>query len=192
MSPILTAAAWELLFAPYDPATYQLVLNELTAGDVILDIGAGDMRFARMAASHVRKIYAVEQSPEIIAHVLTQELPANVEVICADACEWEFPSDITTGVLLMRHCQHYRHYAEKLLKCGASTLITNARWGIGVEIVYLSQQRVIYDHLPIGWFACWCGSTGFKPGPVELITADLDRIIFEVNECPDCAKNNFR
>jgi hypothetical protein len=186
MPPILTDADWELLYAPYDPATYQLALNELSAGDVIIDIGAGDMRFARMAANHVRKIYAVEQSPEIFSSAFAQHLPANVEAICCDAREWEFPADVTTGILLMRHCQHFRLYAEKLLKCGAKKLITNARWGMSVESVSLTQSRVLFEQLPIGWYACWCGATGFKPGPVELLTADLEGNTFEVCECPDC------
>ena len=42
------AGDWELHWAPYDPATYQMVLEQLLPDDVVLDIGAGDLRLARL------------------------------------------------------------------------------------------------------------------------------------------------
>ncbi len=53
---------WERLWAPYDEPTYQSVLDKILPTDVVLDIGAGDLRFARKAARISRRIYALEIS----------------------------------------------------------------------------------------------------------------------------------
>ncbi len=72
---------------------------------------------------------------------LSGPLPANLIPICADARVLDFPSGITAGVLLMRHCTNFRLYAEKLQKAGAARLITNARWRMDVESMNLLAQR---------------------------------------------------
>ena len=50
----LASVDWEALWAPYDRATYHAVLDFLEPGEVVLDLGAGDLRFARWAAPRVR------------------------------------------------------------------------------------------------------------------------------------------
>ncbi len=60
MESVLSASDWEAMFAPYDPQTYQAVLAQLGPEDVILDIGAGDLRLSRRMAQIARKVYAVE------------------------------------------------------------------------------------------------------------------------------------
>lgn len=57
---------WEALWAPYDEATYLAALGFLRPSDVVLDIGAGDLRFARRAARLVRTVIAVEQNAETL------------------------------------------------------------------------------------------------------------------------------
>ena len=47
--------AWESLWAPYDQATYQLVLDQIRPEDTILEIGAGDLRLAHQMASWLEK-----------------------------------------------------------------------------------------------------------------------------------------
>jgi 16S rRNA A1518/A1519 N6-dimethyltransferase RsmA/KsgA/DIM1 with predicted DNA glycosylase/AP lyase activity len=137
MEVTLSDSAWETIHAPYDQPTYQAVLDQLGPQDIILDIGAGDLRLARQMAKIARKVYAVE----INARVLSQldPLPANLIALCADARALDFPSDVTTGVLLMRHCTCFSLYAEKLHKAGSTRLITNARWRMGVEVVHLAS-----------------------------------------------------
>jgi hypothetical protein len=184
MVAIIPDADWEAMHAPYDPRTYQAVLDRLGREDVVLDIGAGDLRLARQMAGIVRKVYAVE----IDAAVLRQadEPPANLTAVCGDARAIEFPCDVTTGVLLMRHCTCFRLYAEKLRSAGAARLITNARWRMDVEVVDLHVEREPLAATAVGWYACWCGAVGFQEGRAEQWSADMDRIVHEGCGCPQC------
>jgi hypothetical protein len=177
------------MWAPYDATTYQAVVDCLVPEDTVVEIGAGDLRLARRLVEICRKVYAIEIQ-ESLLRAATRSFgdvpPKNLIVLCADAQALPFPSDVTVGVLLMRHCTHFRLYADKLKSAGASRLITNARWRMGVEVVQISQSRQPYLELPMGWYACWCGAVGFKPGPVDLITPEMDRRVYEVVECPMC------
>jgi hypothetical protein len=181
-------AAWEALFAPYDPASYRTVLDRLEPEDIVLDIGAGDLRLDRHMARIVRKVYAVEINAAVLERSSWTDnpLPPNLIPILADARELDFPGDVTTGVLLMRHCSCFRLYAEKLKKIGAARLITNARWRMDVETVDLWSRPAAFAAAAMGWYACWCGATGLKQGPAESWTSEMDRVIQEVSGCPQC------
>ncbi len=171
---------WELAFAPYDAATYTAALGFLRPEDVVLDIGAGDGRFARLAAARVRQVIAVDINPALFP----ADLPANVRPVCADARTWPFPAGVTVGVLLMRHCTHFALYAQKLHALGCTRLITNARWGMDVECVALNTT-LPYRHAPDGWFACLCGQVGFK---AQALTPDNTAVnrISQLAHCPAC------
>jgi SAM-dependent methyltransferase len=181
---VLPESVWEAMYAPYDQATYQAVLDRLGPDEVVLDIGAGDLRLARQMARIVRKVYAVEIDPRLLDQHDT--LPANLLPICADARALDFPSGITAGVLLMRHCTCFGLYAEKLQKAGAAHLITNARWRMSVEVVDLSIRRKPFAGAGMGWYACLCGGTGFKEGPAEHWIPEMDCVTNEVYGCPQC------
>ncbi|PWH14632.1 MAG: rRNA adenine methyltransferase [Anaerolineae bacterium] len=187
MSALVSEEMWERLYAPYDASTYHAVLQHLQPQDVVLEIGAGELCFAGLAAPIVRQVIAIEINPVLIEHALSHgPLPANLHVVCADAQEWTFPIGITTGVLLMRHCTHFKIYANKLRQCGAARLITNARWRLNVEVIELHAPQRAYTDFRIGPYACQCGATGFKPGPVEAITQELLDFPQEVFYCPQC------
>lgn len=180
---------WEFHWAPYDLPTYQLVLDQLSSQDIILDIGAGDLRLARQMADIAFKVYALEINHSIFldeGHASFSPLPVNLIPIFADARTFDFPHDLTCGVLLMRHCTHFQLYAEKLRDCGCKKLITNARWGMNVEVIDLQTVRTSYKNLEIGWYACWCGAVGFKSGSPENITPATEAMIHEVIDCPNC------
>ena len=183
-----TEAAWETLYAPYDQPTYQAVLDWIRSDDVVLDIGAGDLRFSRQMAINARKVYAVEIDAQVLeqAYAARDPLPANLTPIRADARALDFPSDVTAGVLLMRHCTCFRVYAEKLQKAGATRLITNARWRMSVEEVDLFARRQSFAEAGMGWYACRCGRTGFKEGSVADWSMELDGRTNEVSDCPYC------
>ena len=176
------------MHACYDPPTYQAVLDRLGPRDVVLDIGAGDLRLARQMAAIIRKVYAVEVNARVLEQADSRRslLPANVISICADVRTLTFPSDITTGVLMMRHCTCFRLYADKLRSAGATRLITNARWRMDVEVVDLVVSRKPFAEAEMGWYACACGGTGFKEGPPEQWSLEIDRIVNEVASCPHC------
>jgi hypothetical protein len=188
MESNLSASDWEAMFAPYDPGTYQAVLEQLRPDDVLFDIGAGDLRLDRQMARFARKVYAVEINPRVLDQLMTSSgpLPVNLIPICADARVLDFPTDITAGVLLMRHCTCFHLYAEKLQNAGAARLITNARWHTDVETVNLTVQRKPFIEAGTGWYACICGGTGFKEGPVDHWSPEMDRIINELSSCPQC------
>jgi len=94
MESTLSAPDWEAMFAPYDQSTYQAVIDHLRPDDVILDIGAGDLRLDRRMARIVQKVYAVEINPRALdqAMTLSEPLPASLVPICADARVMDFPS----------------------------------------------------------------------------------------------------
>jgi hypothetical protein len=189
MEATRSESAWEAIFAPYDQPTYQAVLDLIGPDDVILDIGAGDLRLARQVARIARKVYAVEINPRVLqqAHRSQRPRPLALIPICADARELDFPSDVTTGVLLMRHCTCFRLYVKKLQSVGAARLITNARWRMGVEVVDLQLERHSFAETGMGWYACLCGGTGFKEGPAESWSFTMDESTNEVSSCPQCA-----
>lgn len=178
------------MFAPYDPLTYRAVLEFLRPEDTVLDIGAGDLRLSRQMAQLVRMVYAIEISAPVLEIGLRtgRLLPANLVPICADARAIEFPSGISTGVLMMRHSTNFRLYAAKLRAAGARRLITNARWRMGVESVDLLAERTPFHAAGMGWYACLCGATGFKEGPAEQWCMEMDSLHLEVADCPQCTR----
>jgi hypothetical protein len=188
MSSHLSAAAWERMYAPYDQPTYQAVLEMLKPGDVVLDIGAGDLRLSRQMALVARKVYAVEISASVLKEGLgtRDPLPGNLIPIHADARVLDFPSGLSTGVLMMRHCTHFQFYMRKLRAAGARRLITNARWRLGVEVIDLWAERKSFREVGMGWYACLCGGTGFKEGLAEQWSLEMDKVIQEVANCPQC------
>ena len=175
-------SSWEAQWAPYDEPTYQDALAFMQRDDVVLDIGAGDLRFARRAAEVAKRVVAIEQNRSL----LPLEFSENLKVIEGDARFLPFPHDVTVAVLLMRHCTQFQLYAEKLKAVGCSKLVTNARWGMGVECVDLLAERVPFTAVSIGWYACWCGRTGFVPGPESQLNDTVESTILEVSSCPDC------
>ena len=179
-----------MTYAPYDDATYRAALEFLRPDDVVLDIGAGDLRFSRQMARIVQKVYAVEINDWVLQRGLASggPLPDTLIPIHTDARAFDFPADVTVGVLLMRHCTHVRLYGEKLSRSGAQRLVTNARWRMSVEEVDIQAERIPFEEIAMGWYACWCGGTGFKAGPVEGWSADMDKSIHEVRSCPQCSQ----
>jgi hypothetical protein len=187
----MNEAAWERLWAPYDQPTYQAALDAIAPGDVVLEIGAGDLRLARQMALIARQVYAIEIQARLVNRATAsseERLPGNLTVMRGDARRLPFPTGITTGVLLMRHCTHFRLYADKLRAAGCHRLVTNARWRMGVEVISLQGPRVPFEKVILGWYACDCGSVGFKPGPAGQLTPELEATIHEVADCPNCRK----
>jgi SAM-dependent methyltransferase len=184
MEVIPAAADWEAIYAPYDQPTYQAVLDQIKSDDVILDIGAGDLRLTRQIARIAQKVYAIEINAQVLGRA--NRLPANLIPIHADARALDFPSDLTAGVLMMRHCTCFGLYAAKLQNAGATRCITNARWHMNVEVVHLLAQRIAFAEAGMGWYACFCGGTGFKEGNAEHWSMEMDRITNEVYDCPQC------
>lgn len=172
---------WEATWAPYDETTYRAALDLIEADDVVLDIGAGDLRFARRAAQRARAVIAIERR----ADLLRGSYPDNMTVICDDALRVPFPSSVTLGVLLMRHCRRYAEFVAKLRAVGCKRLITNARWGMHVEQVMLDAQTDFASTAP-GWYACACGAVGFKECPPEELTAATIAHTSHVSNCPAC------
>lgn len=179
-------AEWEALWAPYDEATYAAVLATIEPSDVVLDIGAGDLRLSRRIAEQARLVIAWEIQAALVA-AACRPFPANLLVVVADARMEPVPAGVTSAVLLMRHCTHYAMYVKKLRAAGCQQLITNARWGMGVEVIDLSPG-VPFDSVGVGWYACRrCGAVGF----LETAAAQVDKATIEnvsdVEGCPTCS-----
>ncbi|MBL8059036.1 MAG: hypothetical protein JNK29_20190 [Anaerolineales bacterium] len=176
--------AWEAAWAPYDEATYQAALAALRPTDVVLDLGAGDLRFARQAARRCRRVIAIERRLPLLR--AAGPWPANLWPVCADLRQWHWPPGVTVGVLLMRHCRRFAEYAAGLRAAGAGRLITNARWGLGVEVIDLEAPRRPFAEAAGRWYACACGAAGFAPGPPGALDEQaLDQMV-EVRACPRC------
>jgi hypothetical protein len=180
--------AWEACWAPYDLPTYETALKFIQPNDVVLDIGAGDCSFARRMARVARHVYAVEKQPGLLAN--QPPWPNNLTPICADARASRWPTDITVGVLLMLHCRHFGFYATRLRVTGCQRLITNARWGMDVELVSLGQ-RIAWHTASPGWYACMCGAVGFVETGSEKITLAVMDFVNEVETCPQCTETDF-
>jgi hypothetical protein len=85
---------------------YDEVLRLLRPGDVVFDVGAGDLRFALLASRKVRRVYAVEVNPVILGRalqVIGYKLPGNVIPVCADARKLPLPPDVTVVTILMQN-----------------------------------------------------------------------------------------
>lgn len=177
---------WEDAWAPYDDETYRFVLAHVQADDVVLDIGAGDLRLAFRLAPRVHRVIALERRPAVLPRITPALLPANLLVIATDALTWSFPRGLTVGVLLMRHCRHVGDYIQRLRAVGCQRLITNARWGFGCEEIDL-WAAAPWQGLTGGWYGCRCGAAGFKPLPADLLTDERLWQQHEVTECPRCA-----
>lgn len=176
------------MWAPYDESTYQAALAYLCPGETVIDIGAGDLRFARRAAAKGCRVYAVEWQGEVLQRGTAggPPLPPSLTIILADARKLPFPTDVETGILLMRHCEDYALYVEKLRAIGCKHLITNARWRMSVERVPLSPASPFRDDR-MGWFACVrCGNTGFVPGNPTELTVEIEQTIVNVEGCSKC------
>lgn len=108
---------WEIFFMP-EECNYESCMAQLSKDDVVFDVGAGDLRFDLMMAEKVRKVYAVEINPSVIApalHIIGYDLPGNLIPICADAFEMELPKDVTVVTCLMIHRKH--QFPESWKKC---------------------------------------------------------------------------
>ncbi|MGF1503599.1 MAG: SAM-dependent methyltransferase [Anaerolineae bacterium] len=170
------------MWAPYQATTYRAALAMLQAGWHVLDIGAGDLRFARQAAALGCRVTAVEIQPGQAVGP-----PQGVTVIAADAREWPYPPGIDAAVLLMRHCAFYPLVVRKLRQGGCPRLITNARWGLHVECVPLGPGEP-FGAVSIGWWACVrCGEAGFQPGDPDALTASDMEHESTVEGCPACS-----
>jgi hypothetical protein len=174
---------WEACWAPYDEPAYQTVLSYIRPDDIVLDIGAGDLRLARRIALSAQRVFAIEMQPGPLAK--QAPLPDNLIVLCADARFIPWPIGITLGLLLMRHCSHVGLYVARLRAAGCQRLITNARWRLDVELMDLGL-RTPWANVNFGWYACTCGQTGFVPGPPEQLTLTQMEFITEVEQCPAC------
>jgi len=179
---------WEASWASYDEATYREVLAQVCEQDIVYEIGAGDLRLAIRLAGIARRVYAVEIQKTLMEQAIyaSAALPANLLIRHGDARSLSVPPGVTVGMLLMRHCTHFQLYAQKLKEAGAQALITNARWKLGVERVLLQERRLPFEGFEMGWYACWCGAVGFKPGPAEKLTPEREAAHYELGSCPQC------
>ncbi len=175
---------WEARFSPYDEELYCAVLEHVTPMDVVVEIGAGDLRLALRLSQCVQQVYAIEVNPLLVARSLERiglSLPRNLAVICANALDFPIPAGVTVGILLMRHCRHFGCYFDRLQSSGCRWLLTNARWKSGLEVIDLKAPRTPFTELAESWYACRCGTVGYV-GTGNC--ADLDPV--EVADCPAC------
>ena len=179
---------WEGRFSPYDEQIYDAVLSHISPEDVVLDIGAGDLRLALRMAARAQRVYAVEVNPLLVAQALDTiglDLPRSLHVICGNALDLLVPTDVTVAVLLMRHCQHFAVYFDRLQAAGCQRLFTNARWKSDVELIDLTVSGLAFEDLREGWYACRCGATGYVGTGTRPDAAPV-----EVIGCPACSTSS--
>lgn len=116
---------------------YDEALAGVAPGDVVCDMGAGDLRFAVRACERASKVYAVEANPQAVAlalDVLGYEVPRNLVVVCADWWLFPVPPDVTVVTCLVN--------------INATDL--PARWAAG-------RRRVL-----LGWSSAFPDSAGVR------------------------------
>ncbi len=179
---------WEARWAPYDEDAYRAVLAAVGPGDVVLEIGAGDLRLARRLAALARQVVAWEIQADLLDRGRAAgPLPPNLLAVAADARTAPMPPGISLAVLLMRHCTHYRLYVARLRAAGCRRLITNARWRTGVEVIDLAPG-VPFESAPAGWYTCRrCGAVGFIADASGHVSDEAVERISDVEGCPSCA-----
>jgi hypothetical protein len=222
---------WEARWAPYSEVDYAAVQVAIRPDDVVLDIGAGDLRLARRLAHIARQVIAWEMQPELLAasihgtaasstgidsssritdpaawavhprritdpagaeHASSLEADERLTVVCTDARSEPVPPGVTVAVLLMRHCTHYALYVEKLRAAGCQRLITNARWGVGVEVIDLVPAAP-FASVEAGWYACRrCGATGWAGEDATAVNAAALETVTDVEGCPACGAKATR
>jgi hypothetical protein len=183
---------WEARWAPYDEATYATVLAAVEPSDVVLDIGAGDLRLARRMTQVAQRVIAWEIQPELVAAAegatrdTGHETAHRLTVVCTDARTEPVPPGVTVAVLLMRHCAHFALYVAKLRAAGCRRLLTNARWGMGVEMIDLAPG-VPFISVGAGWYACRrCGAVGWVGDDAAAVTETTVAHVADVEGCPAC------
>ena len=186
---------WEARWAPYGEADYAAVLAAIWPDDVVLDIGAGDLRLARRMAQIARQVIAWEIQEELLAAWTGErgaESDQRLRPVCADARSEPVPPGVTVAVLLMRHCTHYALYVEKLRAADCWRLVTNARWGMGVEVIDLAPAAP-FASVETGWYACRrCGATGWAGEDAAAVNAATLENVTDVEGCPSCSVNGKR
>jgi SAM-dependent methyltransferase len=190
---LATLDPWEQLWAPYDEATYAFVLGAIGPKDIVLDIGAGDLRLARRMAEIAQRVVAWEMQADLLERAqAAAPLPANLSAIHTDARVAPVPTGVTVAILLMRHCTQYALYVARLRAAGCRRLITNVRWRMGVEIVDLGPG-VPFESAAAGWYTCKrCGALGLIGGnPFSEDSAALERVT-DVEGCPACSAADDR
>lgn len=108
---------FEVWFLP-EVTNYDDCLSKLNPDDVVFDVGAGDLRFDLIMAEKVRKVYAVEINPKILAgalRIIGYDMPENLTVICGNAFTMELPGDVTAVTCLMIHRKH--EFPDSWKKC---------------------------------------------------------------------------
>lgn len=88
---------------------YSKVMKLVNENDIIFDIGAGDLRFDLKLSQKVKKVYAIEINPLIIAEplkIIGLSLPKNLVVIIGNGFEMPIPNDTTTILSLMIKRKH--------------------------------------------------------------------------------------
>ncbi len=179
---------WESWYSPYDEDIYRQALADIDEDDIVLDIGAGDLRLALRVAELAHRVYAVEFNPLVIGPALETiglSLPRHLHVVCANALDFPIPSGVTTALLLMRHCQHFGVYFDRLQQAGCRKLITNARWKSGLETIDLTAPRRPFEQVGEGWYACRCGHVGYTGAGTRVDAAPVETIA-----CPACSAHS--
>ena len=170
---------------------YAAVLAAIEPDDVVLDIGAGDLRLARRMAARARQVIAWEIQPELlpaegVRRETWSETAPSLTAVCTDARSEPVPPGVTVAVLLMRHCTHYALYVERLRATGCRRLITNARWGMGVEVIDLGPAAP-FDSIDVGWYACRrCGAVGWTGDDAAAVNQATIAHVADVEGCPAC------
>jgi len=82
---------------------YKEAFKKLRDNDVLMDMGAGDLRFALRASALCKKVYAVEMNTKTLTRALNiigYGIPRNLIVICADWRDVKIPEDVTVIMCL--------------------------------------------------------------------------------------------
>lgn len=107
--------------------------------ETVVEIGTGPGTLARMLSPHARRVVAIERDRDLVRALAAESLPANVEVVEADAAAWDYAGLCAREPVAIVGNLPYQ-ITGKLLRVIEAPPI---RWRVAVVMV----QREVADRL---------------------------------------------
>lgn len=158
-------------------------LNLLKKGMTVLDLGSGDGYIARSVAKHVRKVYAVDISNEMLKELNKKAADSgikNIETIESEAQEVPLRNasvDIAFANMVLHHMEDPEAAIKEMgrvLKNGGIAVVSDFYTHNDLEMK--KKMHDVWMGFDSGEITKWFGENGFKNINIEKITDEPKQI----------------